>query len=605
MISETISRGPKSSRSKQKVIKVMGLRRILARTVSSILSGSPRFVLTETTLFRTLSAVVCTAAVLFVTACDNSGTERSASSGLFVSPVPLAANSNGINTSTGEKRVDTVVSLVEIAKASNAAVQPNLLDPDNPFIILPPANAVSDEILDTFVLGKLSDTKYLLYERNSTTILKVDISRRPALDLLNINTYLVRSDILKTLTSSAAAFQLDTVLNVFDDVVLGFENASSQLFTLREAATGAIDMNVLLTETDIRTQTRRESLRFLSAAFLPSRSVPLPAGVKRVAEVLLLPNRGTGPLADVDQDVQLLVVTEKNDGTLEGKFSVFDSSGDLIPEIGLIPPIDPNDPDRFRIDGFVQFASIRNTTDSFDLDIFEFKPAVIPSRNGIVLFDKVTLSFVEATFERNSVPPMSSDDPEIGAISKVSTVELFSLPGEVAATVLSGGASGELKVDFQNTVPHGTRPILLTFEEESDNMIALNYGVELGQARVSIFAGASSFTLRRDTLGGNLETSADDPAFSMGFGNLRGESELIFDRGSDELLTLHFDTGNYVVLLKQVDLARETGILGISDLTYVEAIDDGHVLAFDSQGTTLVEIRVTYAAFPIRFPTNL
>ena len=91
----------------------------------------------------------------------------------------------------------------------------------------------------------------------------------------------------------------------------------------------------------------------------------------------------------------------------------------------------------------------------------------------------------------------------------------------------------------------------------------------------------------------------------MGFGNLRGESELIFDRGSDELLTLHFDTGNYVVLLKQVDLARETGILGISDLTYVEALDDNRVLAFDSQGSTLVEIRISYAAFPIRFPTNL
>ena len=68
---------------------------------------------------------------------------------------------------------------------------------------------------------------------------------------------------------------------------------------------------------------------------------------------------------------------------------------------------------------------------------------------------------------------------------------------------------------------------------------------------------------------------------------------------------MHYNTGTYVVLLKQAELAEATGILGISDLTYFEPIDDDNLLTFDTEGSTLMQINVRYAAFPLGFPTNL
>jgi hypothetical protein len=543
------------------------------------------------------TAILCT--IVFLSACDNKGTERGSSSGVFFAPVVPQDSS---------KHVETVVARIDIARASNASPQPSSLDPDK--VVVPPSNAVAAEILNTFVLGKVGALEYVLYERNSTTLLRVDLGSSNPLNLNNAKSYLFRSDILTTLTSSAASFQIATVINVFEDVILAYENASAQLVVIRKdddgdpSTTDGIKLEILATAVQIARQTRREAIRFQAATLLPQRETAPPG--ERIAEILLVPNRGGG--FGPDQDLQLFTLREDAAGNITGKFNVYRNpnpdvfpfddrnlAGTIIDDVGSIPN---NDEPSNQIFGFVPFEAIRTATDSFDLDIFEFLPATIPSSNSLLIFDEVTLNFVEVTWDRN---------PASGEIDLVSGSTLFTEDGQVAVAVQQDGV-GDLEVDFERAVVHGSAPLLLVFDEESNNMVSLDFSRDFvpGSSRLSLFSPSTNITLRRDTLGGvDPEQAALEPAFSFGTGqDLRNESLLIFDRNPDELLTMHYNTGTYVVLLKQADLASATGILGISDLTFFEPLDDDTLLTFDTEGSALLKVRIRYAAFPISFPTR-
>ena len=570
----------------------MGLRKYLAYQLSHVFMAR---------CVQGLVAVMCT--ILFLSACDNKGTERSSSAGVFFAPV-VPQDDDG--------PVKALVRRIDIAKAANASPRPNVLDPDNPTVVLPPANAVADEILNTFVLGKISASEYVLYEQNSTTLLKVDLNAPVPLNLNSAKSYLFRPQILTTLTSSAASFQLPTVVNAFDDVVFAYENASSQLVIIRKnddgnpATVDGLSLQVVANSRDIEEQTRRSQIRFQSATLLPPRENPTPG--ERVAEILLVPNRGG--TFQVDQDLQLFVLREDAAGNITGRFSVFynpdqrvfEDPADRVLAGTLIPADQPppnNSQPENKVFGFVPFQDIRTATDSFDLDVFEFLPTNIPASHAFVIFDEVTVNFVQSDWQR---------DPTTGEIDRISTSSLFTENGQVADAVLQTGVDN-VEVNFQRAVPHGSQPLLLAFDEESNNMVSLDFSQPFvpGVSRVALFSPSTNILERRDTIGGtDPEQAGVEPSFSFGTGeNLRNENLLIFDRGPDELLTMHYNTGTYVVLLKQAELAEATGILGISDLTYFEPIDDDNLLTFDTEGSTLMQINVRYAAFPLGFPTNL
>ena len=96
-------------------------------------------------------------------------------------------------------------------------------------------------------------------------------------------------------------------------------------------------------------------------------------------------------------------------------------AGTLIDDVRRIPN---NDEPQNQIFGFVPFVDVKLATDSFDLDIFAFLPANIPASRSVIIFDKVTLNFVEIQWDRN---------PGTDEIDSVSNPILFTEDAQVAA----------------------------------------------------------------------------------------------------------------------------------------------------------------------------
>lgn len=159
------------------------------------------------------------------------------------------------------------------------------------------------------------------------------------------------------------------------------------------------------------------------------------------------------------------------------------------------------------------------------------------------------------------------------------------------------------------------RPIWI-FEEFTNTMLQADFqtivagGSERIAFSLSVKVPPVSFLLRRDPAvvgGGDVIPSGEETVLVAGDSGVEG-SHLYFDQGRDQLLAIHFDTGNVVIVAKRADFEAAT-LRPLADVTWLEAIgsEDAEseiVRAFDSESTSLVDVRLGYTTLPVEDRDN-
>lgn len=514
-------------------------------------------------MVKNLSLALLAATMILFGGCDQGDGKNSSSSGVFLAPVPLAVNEDGVNPVTGEKRVEAEFTRDNVVRTINPA-----LIGGNP-----------DASPRTTLMGQISETEYVFFEEESSTILKADLSQDMPLNPADPSSSISRQELAQIFGRATASFSRQTFLTIFDDVIFGYEPLVRSLFIIQKDGPDAdqkMDLTILMDATRISQQIRLQTFNFNRAHKI---NEVINNAAERVVEILLIS-------AVPEQDVQMLVVRQdKITGDITANFRVFDDNGLPWPDVNAIPPFE-------SVFGFLRIDQIRVVADSLFVDITQFKPQNLPGRQAFLMFEDATSNFLLVNVVR---------DNQGRVIGNV--VDLFSQQGEVQFTIRQGtqGDGNALDLLMRSSIhlPNTTR--ILAFEENTNNMLELDYGKPQGTRRVTLYANANDLLQRRDhqVTDDDIEFGLNEPELSFAEGTLGEDNILLFDRGNDQLISLNLTTQLYVVILKQSDLATATGLTGISDLTYIRPVTDSEAIALDSDGNAMVRIRMDYAVFPV------
>jgi hypothetical protein len=502
---------------------------------------------------RRVSPVVLLALVscFGLASCDQKGTKNQISSDLFFAPVPLDVNpATGRNPATGERRVEALVTRSQILRAIN----PGQIGEN------PQASPA------TFVLGRLSATELVLYESSSKTLLKADLDRSPVLDPANT---IVNAELIQEFSNPNISLQAETSVSVLDGVVVSYEASSRTLFAIEADDDGVLDIIILANSNDIRRQIGTQTFNFASAFELPRN----PVQPQEVSELLLVSSLTT-------QDPQLFIVRRGADGSLTGRFRVFDAEGEPFPD---------EVPIGAEAFGYLPLQSIRLLTDSQEASIFTFTPQILPDTQSFLLYEQDSSTFLQVDVQRD------------GSGEVIGNVLGTFASGAVVRNVVLRNEVFEVPLDFQTSVAVPDDERIVAFEEETNTMLSLDYSnPSVPGALVSIYATSDSLSQRIDEQGGtDIEFGLQEPVLEFSSGLLR-DNLVLFDAGNDQILSLSESSRLYVVVIKQGDIAAATGLSGISDIRFMETLNNNELLAFDTAGNALMVLRVDYAAFPVR-----
>ena len=210
----------------------------------------------------------------------------------------------------------------------------------------------------------------------------------------------------------------------------------------------------------------------------------------------------------------------------------------------------------------------------------QFQPVTLPSDGSVLLYDASSSAFVRV-FQSGGV----------GQAERIVT------PGELLQLT-------------QNPPPysmgtswfHPSEPELYVVEESNDVAIAINY--ETFESRVAI-SNQNLTSGRRDprVQPGTIVPGAGEPPILQVSENDIRENRLVFDMARDELVSVNYDTGLAVIVLKQIDYFEVTGNT-IANYAFVksygEAADGSENLrVWDSATFSLYELRLLYNTLPV------
>ncbi|MCZ6794301.1 MAG: hypothetical protein O7J95_11880 [Planctomycetota bacterium] len=158
----------------------------------------------------------------------------------------------------------------------------------------------------------------------------------------------------------------------------------------------------------------------------------------------------------------------------------------------------------------------------------------------------------------------------------------------------------------QGTYGRGCNPALI-FEETSNTLFGIDF-LTSGALEKTVDPGALAQRRDLDVIRGDVIPSGEEPTLTVSV-NPIPENRLYFDQGRDQILSVHLETGNVVILADRQDFEPITG-RPLTNITWIEAID-GHetelaqtsqqvvLRAYDTESTTLLEIVVEYTVLPI------
>ncbi|MBN1441493.1 MAG: VCBS repeat-containing protein, partial [Planctomycetes bacterium] len=262
---------------------------------------------------------------------------------------------------------------------------------------------------------------------------------------------------------------------------------------------------------------------------------------------------------------------------------------------------------KFRVPGdqaFLTFPYIQQkVTQNVEIDLDSFQPILVPrdgpsfcARRGLPEDGKALVFDVGSTtlLEIYEVFDPLSERYRLGDVrAAVTPEELESTIPQARPYYMSAG------LYLPDCMP------LWVFEENSNTMIQYDAAASGGQEKLSAQVPRDNFIARRrpDVIG-RRDTSVigEETVLVPSLNDIR-ESRLYFDQGQDQLLGIHYKTGNVVVIADRAHFEAATG-RPLADVTFIEKVlspdDSSEVLRiFDTESTSLVEATLRYTLMPV------
>lgn len=260
---------------------------------------------------------------------------------------------------------------------------------------------------------------------------------------------------------------------------------------------------------------------------------------------------------------------------LRGNFKLFEPGpGDVLPQ------------------PFLSFNTIsERITGETDILLEAFQPVLIPDANPeALMYDTISSIFMRVGLAR------------LGGEIVGATLGVAS-PRSTLINALQDGGTGDLvsppfrpSGGFYN--PDKKKTEIIFTEEVTNNVLAYDYTAPLDR-NIRIFVSASNLSQRRTPGGGVANVPPAEPFLGFARGDVTA-NRLVFDQGLDQLLSVSYTSGVVVIVADNQAIGEATSSQ-LAELTYIEPLDENNIRAFDVVSNSLVEIRLDYAAFPVRF----
>ncbi len=478
------------------------------------------------------------------------------------------------------QQVELLVSRLEI----NRVVHPGVLDS-----VLEPINPVLN------IVGKLNKDLLLIYngENDSRDLLTINFNDN------SVKKVMTKEQFLEIFNQQAQKPNVGTVTPLLNGWLLGFETTSNSLFAIREfpEGSGEIVANLVLDQATIQDQV------------FPDEGGGGPPVTKAVVkakslvefqpnEVLLIP---------ATTNITSLHHLRVEEVLVEDEFGV--SHPVLNGHFILLPP--PGEPAETQLrEGFLEFDKVRVKTGNTAVNFIDFPPIALPGTNRVLLFDGsiATSSFITLIY---SLEPLGKDQPELVYRARVEILADKTDITDAISAANSGGEpfSGTLKFQAPFLHPGASlattdpnyRSQVLSFESETNNVFAIDWTAPEGSDRVQVFSSANQLSSRTDLHPDPIsQPGTFDPDLLFARNDVL-RNRIAWDQGPGDLLSLSYETGQWVVVLHKADISKQTDS-GLVTLNFVEAVDTDNLRVVDLESSTVLGIRLSYQSIPVSFP---
>lgn len=259
-------------------------------------------------------------------------------------------------------------------------------------------------------------------------------------------------------------------------------------------------------------------------------------------------------------------------------------------------PVDPTNPESPLTNPFLTFTTISTTiTGSSDVKVDAFQPIAVPlsaTTRPALVFERTTSQFIHVFPLRRNPADLQSE-----IIAGAATRAIIS---QTILSALQQGTGGNVvtpPLDFRTAFYFQGRPGICLFDEKTNNCLLYDYTAPIA-SNLSVFVQASSVIQPRIPGGGTSGTTQAEPVLRFAVNDV-DDNRLAFDSGQDQMLTISYSTGLVVVAADRQTITTQTGA-SLADLTYIEALTDVDVRAFDTAATALLKVVLEYNAFPIQ-----
>jgi hypothetical protein len=480
------------------------------------------------------------------------------------------------------QQVELLVSRLEI----NRVVHPGVLDS-----ILEPINPVLN------IVGKLNKDLLLIYngENNSRDLITINFDDNA------IEKVMTKDQFLEIFNQQAQKPNIGTVTQLLNGWLLGFETTSNSIFAIREfpEGSGEIVANLVLDQATIQDEV------------FPDEGGGGPPVTKAVVKAQ--------SLVEFQPNEVLLIPATTNITSLHHlrleEVQVEDEFGVSHPELNghfiLLPP--PGlPPDTQLREGFLEFDKVRVKTGNTAVNFIDFPPIALPNTNRVLLFDgsTATSSFITLIYRLELLDP---EDPSSDLVYRAS-VEILADKTDLTDAISAANSGGEpfsgtLKFQAPFLHPGGSLPTtdpnyrtqVLSFEGETNNVFAIDWTAPEGSGRVRVFSSANQLSSRTDLHPDPIsQPGTFDPNLLFARNDVL-RNRIAWDQGPGDLLSLSYETGQWVVVLHKSDISQQTDS-GLVTLNYIEAVDNDNLRVVDLESSTVLGIRLSYQSIPVSFP---
>ena len=245
------------------------------------------------------------------------------------------------------------------------------------------------------------------------------------------------------------------------------------------------------------------------------------------------------------------------------------------------------------------------------VNVIQFPPVALPNTNKVLLFDAAaeTSSFLAMSY---NLEPLDPNDQTSDLVYRTS-VQVLANRNEINEAMGDSNSGGEPfsgNLTFVQPFLHpgaslpasdpGHQTEVLTFETATNNTFAVDWTAPSG-SRVRVFSSASQLSTPTDL---NPDPSVPSGTFvpNLLFAvNDVLSNRVVWNQGPGDLLSLSYDTGQWVVVLHRAAIAQQTGS-SLVTLKYIEAIDNDNLRVVEFESSTIVGIRLFYQSIPVSFP---